>query len=234
MSSSRPVAIITGASGNLGRAVADKLLVDGFEIVRIGSSQPKAASGNQAENPAYDASLFVQADATDQASMGRAVEEVLTHFGRIDALVHTVGGFTMGKMVHETSADDFEKMMQVNVRSLLATAHAVVPSMIAKGRGRIVFVSAVNAGRGLAGMGAYIAAKSAVARLTESMSEELRHKGINVNCIMPSTMATPQNRAAMGDAVMVPLEDVASVCAFLVSEGARSVHGAAIPVRGLT
>lgn len=230
MSSSKPVAIVTGASGNLGRAVAERLLADGFEIVRIGSSLPKAPSGHQA----YDDSLFVQADATDQASMGKAVEDILSHFGRIDALVHTVGGFTMGKMVHETFERDFDAMMQVNVRSLLATSHAVVPTMIAKGRGKVVFVSASNAGKGLAGMGVYIAAKSAVARLTESMSEELRHKGINVNCIMPATMATPQNRGAMGDAVMVPLEDVASVCAFLVSEAARSIHGASIPVRGLT
>ncbi|MDB5533425.1 MAG: 3-ketoacyl-(acyl-carrier-protein) reductase [Hyphomicrobiales bacterium] len=230
MSSSKPVAIITGAGGNLGHAVAVKLLADGFEIVRIGDRQPNAPSGHQA----YDESLFLAADATNQASMIKAAEDVLSHHGRIDALVHTVGGFTMGKMVHETIEKDYDSMMQVNVRSLLATSHAVVPAMIARGRGTVVFVSASNAGKGLAGMGIYIAAKSAVARLTESMSEELRHKGINVNCIMPSTMATPQNRAAMGDAVMVPLEDVASVCAFLVSEGARAVHGASIPVRGLT
>ena len=230
MSSSKPVAIITGASGNLGRAVAHKLLADGFEIVRIGSSPPKSASGHQA----YDESLFVQADATNQTSMVKAVEDVLSHHGRVDALVHTVGGFTMGKMVHETLDKDFETMIEVNVRSLLATSHAVVPAMIAKGRGSVVFVSSSTAARGLAGMGIYVAAKSAVARLTEAMSDELRHKGINVNCIMPATMATPQNRAAMGDAVMVPLEEVASVCAFLVSDGARAIHGASIPVRGLT
>jgi NAD(P)-dependent dehydrogenase (short-subunit alcohol dehydrogenase family) len=230
MTSSKPVAMITGASGNLGHAIAIRLLGDDFEIVRIGDSQPTSASGHQA----YDESLFLQADVTDEASVGKAVEETLTRLGRIDALVHTVGGFTMGTMVHETSNKDFDAMMQVNVRSLLATAHAVVPPMIAKGRGSIVFVSASTAARGLAGMGVYIAAKSAVARLTESMSDELRHKGINVNCIMPSTMATPQNRAAMGDAVMVPLADVANVCAFLVSEGARAIHGASIPVRGLT
>ncbi|MDF2115463.1 SDR family NAD(P)-dependent oxidoreductase [Roseiarcaceae bacterium H3SJ34-1] len=230
MSSSKPVAMITGASGNLGRAVALKLLADDFEIVRADGLQPKSASGHQA----YDESLFVQADATSQVSMGKAVEEILTHFGRIDALVHTVGGFAMGKMVHETSDQDLDAMMHLNVRSLLATAHAVVPPMIAKGKGSVVFISAATSGKGLAGMGAYIAAKSAVARLTESMSDELRHKGINVNCIMPSTMETPQNRAAIGNAVMVSLEDVANVCAFLVSDGARSVHGASIPVRGLT
>ena len=230
MSSSRPVAIITGASGNLGHAVAHRLLADGFDIVRIGRSLPKSASGHQA----YDDSLFVQADATNQASMVKAVEDVLFRHGRVDALVHTVGGFTMGKMVHETLDTDFETMIEVNVRSMLATSHAVVPAMIAKGRGNVVFVSASNAARGLSGMGIYIVAKSAVMRLTETMSDELRHKGINVNCIMPATMATPQNRAAMGDAVMVPLEEVASVCAFLVSDDARAVHGASIPVRGLT
>ncbi|MBN9081621.1 MAG: hypothetical protein BGP04_11235 [Rhizobiales bacterium 62-17] len=228
MSETKPVAIVTGATGNLGRAVSLRLIEDGFEIIGVGGS---ASPAKPVSETSY---AYIQGDATDAASMAQVAATVLQRFGRIDALVHTVGGFAMGPAVYETSDADLDKMMGMNVKSVLATAHAMTPPMIAAGRGKIVFVSALAAGHGVARMGAYVAAKSAVARLTEAMSDEVRQQGINVNCIMPSAMATPQNRATMGQASMVPLEDVADVCAFLVSDRARALHGAAIPVRGLT
>lgn len=228
MSASQPVAVVTGATGNLGRAVSLRLIEDGFDIVGIGGSAPPA-------KPVSETSYsYMQGDATDVASMTGVAEAILQRLGRIDVLVHTVGGFAMGPLVHETTDGDLDKMIGMNVKSVLATAHALTPPMIKAGRGKIVFVSALVAGHGVARMGAYVAAKSAVARLTEAMSDEVRHQGINVNCIMPSAMATPQNRATMGQSSMVPLEDVADICAFLVSDRARALHGAAIPVRGLT
>jgi NAD(P)-dependent dehydrogenase (short-subunit alcohol dehydrogenase family) len=108
--------------------------------------------------------------------------------------------------------------------------------MLAAGGGRIVNVAAGAALRGGARMGAYAAAKSAVIRLTESMSAELKDRGINVNCVMPSIIDTPQNRAAMPDADAsrwVAPEALAEVMLFLASDRARAIHGAAIPVTGL-
>jgi NAD(P)-dependent dehydrogenase (short-subunit alcohol dehydrogenase family) len=109
--------------------------------------------------------------------------------------------------------------------------------MIAAGRGKIINVGAIAALSGKANMAAYIASKSAVIRITESMAAELREKGINVNCVLPSTIDTPQNRKDMPKADpkrWVAPEALADVVLFLASDAARAIHGASIPVAGLS
>jgi NAD(P)-dependent dehydrogenase (short-subunit alcohol dehydrogenase family) len=158
-------------------------------------------------------------------------------FGRIDALCHLAGGFRMGEAVHETSASTWNFLVDINVRTLLNAAQAVVPQMLAQGGGRIVTVGAASAARGAAQMGAYTAAKSAVMRLTESMSAELRERGINVNGVLPTIIDTPENRAAMPAADpsrWVAPAALAEVIGFLCSDAARAVHGVALPVAGLS
>lgn len=128
-------------------------------------------------------------------------------------------------------------LLDLNARTLIHIASAVVPPMLAEGGGKIVTVGANVAGKGLAHMGPYIAAKSSVIRLTEAMSAELRERGIQVNCVLPSIIDTPENRAAMPDADpgrWVNPRDLASVIAFLASDAARAIHGAAVPVVGLS
>ena len=109
--------------------------------------------------------------------------------------------------------------------------------MIAAGGGKIVTVGAASAQRGLAGMGAYTASKSATIRLTEAMSAELREQRVNVNCVLPTTIDTPENRAAMPEADparwVAPVA-LADVIGFLASDAARAVHGSALPVPGLS
>jgi NAD(P)-dependent dehydrogenase (short-subunit alcohol dehydrogenase family) len=127
-------------------------------------------------------------------------------------------------------------MLDLNAKSVINTARAVVPKMLAAGYGKIVNIGAIAGLRGGAKMGAYSASKGAVIRLTESMSAELRDKGINVNCILPSVIDTPQNRADMPSADprrWVAPEALADVVLFLASDAARAIHGAAIPVSGL-
>jgi NAD(P)-dependent dehydrogenase (short-subunit alcohol dehydrogenase family) len=113
----------------------------------------------------------------------------------------------------------------------------VVPAMLAAGGGKIVNVGAYAAKKGVAAMGAYVASKSAVIRLTETMAAELRDKNINVNCVLPTIIDTPDNRAAMPKADpgrWVSPQDLAAVIVFLASDAARAIHGAAIPVSGLS
>ena len=143
----------------------------------------------------------------------------------------------MGAPVHTTPDSDWNFMFDVNARTLLHAARAVVPRMLAGGGGKIVNVGAFSAQKGTANMGAYIAAKSAVIRLTESMAAELREQSINVNCVLPTTIDTPENRSAMPKAdprKWVSPEDLANVIVFLASPAARAIHGAAIPVTGLS
>jgi NAD(P)-dependent dehydrogenase (short-subunit alcohol dehydrogenase family) len=179
-----------------------------------------------------DGKKFAIADLRDSQSVARALPVA----SRIDVLCNIAGGFRMGQPVHETSDDTWELMLGLNAKSVLNCARAVVPGMLAAGRGKIVNVAALAGLTGKANMGAYIVSKSAVIRLTESMAAELRDKGINVNCILPSTIDTPQNRKDMPEADpkrWVAPEALAEVVLFLASDAARAIHGASIPVAGL-
>jgi NAD(P)-dependent dehydrogenase (short-subunit alcohol dehydrogenase family) len=138
---------------------------------------------------------------------------------------------------HRDSDGNWNFLFDINARTLMHAARAVVPHMLAQGGGKIVNIGAFAAQRGAAQMGPYIAAKSTVIRLTETMAAELREKNINVNCLLPTTLDTPENRAAMPDADpgrWVAIADLAATIVFLASDGARAIHGAAIPITGLS
>jgi NAD(P)-dependent dehydrogenase (short-subunit alcohol dehydrogenase family) len=225
--------LVTGAAGNLGRAVARAFAARGATLVLLDQRREALEAAFDAED---DRRLFTPADLLDPASTRGAVETAIKRFGRIDVLANLAGGFRMGEAVHETSNDTWRFLFDVNVRTLLNAVQAVVPHMLARGGGKVVNVGAFSAQRGLAGMGAYCAAKSTVIRLTEAMAAELREKKINVNCVLPTTLDTPENRAAMPDADpgrWVALDDLAQAIVFLASPAAHAVHGAALPVTGL-
>lgn len=225
--------MITGAAGNLGRAVAEAFAAAGANSVLV---DVDAAGLRKAFGDDTDHQRAIAADLGDPKAIKAVCDQTLATFGRIDALCNIAGGFHMGEDVHEMPAEIWRHMIDLNAGFLLNTCGAVVPHMLAAGGGRIVNVAAGAALRGGAKMGAYAAAKSAVIRLTESMSAELKDRGINVNCVMPSIIDTPQNRAAMPDADAsrwVAPEALAEVMLFLASDRARAIHGAAIPVSGL-
>jgi NAD(P)-dependent dehydrogenase (short-subunit alcohol dehydrogenase family) len=229
------VVVVTGAAGNLGRAVAAAFARAGAALALLDQDEAALRAAMAAQGAAGSGALLVVADAMDRAAMAAAAERVARERGRIDALCNLVGGFRMGDPVHATPPEVWRQMIDLNAGTLINAAAAFVPHILAAGGGAVVNVAAAAALRGAAEMGAYSAAKGAVVRLTESMSAELRGRGVNVNCVMPTTMDTPQNRAAMPEADpgdWVTTEAVADVILFLCSEGARAVHGAAIPVTG--
>ena len=158
-------------------------------------------------------------------------------FGRIDILVNTVGGFRAGTPVHETAPETWEYLLGINLRTSLTAARAVIPGMMRRRYGKIVLIAARAAAAGAAGMAAYSASKAAVVRLAESLAAELQGAGINVNCVVPGTLDTPQNRRDRPDADhsrWVAPEAVAEVILFLASDAARGVSGATVPVLGLS
>lgn len=228
-----PVIMITGASGNLGRAVAAAFDAAGADVALVDRRRDRLDTLYGSPSPRR---LHAEADLTDSAAVEAAARATIDRFGRIDILCNIAGAFRMGPAVHETPDADWSFMFDVNARTVIHTARAVVPRMLAAGRGKIVNVAAYGALKGGANMAAYVAAKSAVIRITESMSAELRGQGINVNCVLPTTIDTPENRRAMpkaDPAKWVAPADLASVIVFLASDAARAVHGAAIPVTGL-
>jgi NAD(P)-dependent dehydrogenase (short-subunit alcohol dehydrogenase family) len=209
------VVMITGAAGNLGRAVSKAFTDLGSQVVAVD----------------------LPTNLLDQAQVDATVQRTIEQFKRIDVLCNIAGGFRMGTAVHETSDKDWNFLLDLNARTVLHTARALVPHMISAGGGKIVNIGAYAAQKGAAQMGAYIASKSAVIRLTESMAAELRERNINVNCVLPTIIDTPQNRAAMPEvdpARWVAPADLARVIVFLASDAARAIHGAALPVTGLS
>jgi NAD(P)-dependent dehydrogenase (short-subunit alcohol dehydrogenase family) len=169
----------------------------------------------------------------EAAEVEAAAAAAIEYFGRIDVLINIAGGFRMGQAVHETTDATWNLLFDLNMRTLINAVRAVAPRLIAGGGGNIINVGAYAALKGASKMGAYAASKSSVIRLTEAMDAELRAHNINVNCVLPTLIDTPENRAAMPNADRrdwVGPDDLANVIVFLASDQARAIHGVALPV----
>lgn len=226
--------MVTGAAGNLGRCVAQTFAVGGARLALLDQDAGKLAG---VELQGSSARLDLAVDLRHEAQVRAAIDQIVDRFGGIDCLCNIAGAFRMGDTVYEMSDATWQFMLDVNVRSVLNTSRAAVPHMLRAGRGKIVNIAAQPALKGSARMSAYSVAKSAVMRLTESLSAETREKGINVNCILPSIIDTPENRSAMPDADFgkwVAPQQVANLVAFLSSDLAAALHGAAVPIVGLS
>lgn len=226
--------VLTGAAGNLGRAVAGAFADRDANLVLVDLRQETLAERFGGEG---DRRLFVAADVLQQSKAQEVVARAIKRFRRIDVLCNVAGGFRMGEAVHETSDEAWSFLFDINVRSVLNMVRAVVPAMLEQGEGKIINIGARAGCRGAANMAAYCASKAVVIRLTESMAAELRERNINVNCVLPTTLDTPQNRADMPDvdpAAWVAPGDLAQTIVFLASPAARAIHGAALPVVGLS
>ncbi len=229
------VVIITGAAGNLGRAVAAHVQAQGARMVLVERSVEhlKTAFGGLTNSTQHW--LAGGVDMVDPQAVNAMAAEAHKRFGRIDGLVNTVGGFRGGKPVHEADLAEWDFLYDLIVRTTLNGCRAVIPYMLGLQRGSVINIGSRNVFQGSPNYAAYSAAKTAVLRLTESLAGELKTRGINVNCVLPGTIDTPQNREAMPKAdfsTWVPPEDLAHVIAFLLSDDARSVTGAAVPVYG--
>ncbi len=226
--------IVTGAAGHLGRAVAKAFAALDANLVLLDRIHERLTSAFGKET---DRRLLLATDLLSAEETQHSVAKAVKRYGCIDVLCNITGGFRTGQSVHETTDETLDFLFGVNVRTLFHAVHAVVPYMLARKYGKIVNVAAYAAEKGVAGMGAYSASKSAVIRVTEAMAAELREQRINVNCVLPTIIDTPVNRAAMPDADparWVAPQDLANVIVFLASDHAQAIHGAAIPVAGLS
>jgi NAD(P)-dependent dehydrogenase (short-subunit alcohol dehydrogenase family) len=229
------VVLITGAAGNLGQATAGAFRRAGARTMVVDRSPDRLAEiyPDAADSP--DHVLAAGIDLTDPEAVDGLAQTVRDRWGRIDALVNTVGTFRGGKPVHEEPLETWDFLFRVNVRTTLLTSRAVIPLMLEQGGGRIVNVASRNALQGDAGVAAYSATKSAVVRLTESLAAEVRASSVNVNAVLPGTIDTPENRRAMPDADFdswVSPEAIADVIVFLASDAARGITGATLPIYG--
>ena len=231
---SERVAIVTGAGGNLGRALSHALAAAGARLALFDRDEAALAAA-RAQLPSACEVAIEALDLAEPRAVAAAVAATRARFGRIDALANVAGGFVMGPPVHETSDSDWDLMLAVNARTVFNLCRAVVPTMLEQGDGRIVNVAARAAVTGQAFMAPYCVSKAAVIVLTQSLAAELRDRNLRVNCVLPGTLDTPQNRAAMPDADFsrwVPPADLAAAMMFLLSDAARCITGAVLPVDG--
>lgn len=213
--------VITGAGGTLGKAVTEKAKSLGADVVRLDIAFGEGERDCHA------------VDLTDLEATKACFERI----GRFDALFNLAGGFAIGASTWDESDEQWDLMFKINVKTLRNALKAAVPALLKQGSGSIVNVGAYGALAGLADLSAYCASKSTVMRLTESLSEEVKEKGINVNAVLPTVIDTPPNREGMPDAdpgKWVAPGDLANVICFLGSDAAVAVHGALVPVRGLS
>jgi len=219
------VVVITGAAGALGKAVAQEFADRGAKLALV----------DIIATPGSHLSLI--GDLTDANAAQTIVSDVTRRLGPIDVLANVAGGFTMGEAVHETTDKTWKFMFDLNVITMLNMVRATVPSMLVARRGKVVNIGARAGLKGAGRMGAYCASKSVVIRLTESLADELKGSGVNVNCVLPSIIDTARNRQDMPDAdysKWVAPADLARAIAFLASDAAHAIHGVALPVEALS
>jgi NAD(P)-dependent dehydrogenase (short-subunit alcohol dehydrogenase family) len=229
------VVVVSGAAGNLGGVISHAFARLGAKtgLLDRRPGRLQEVCGQLAEDPSH--LLIGNVNMTDPDSVEDSFQQIIDRHGRVDILINTIGGFRGGTPVHETNPEDWEFMFDLNVRSVFLSCRSAVPHMLKQGSGRIVNIGARPGLKGTANSGAYSGAKSAVIRLTESLSEELKDYGINVNCVLPGHLDTPENREQTPDSDFsgwVAPSAVADVILFLASDAASAVHGSTIPAYG--
>lgn len=228
------VVVVTGGTGYLGSSVCKAFAEAGAKVVAVYLLDREVPWFEKTLGSRAKSATLAKADVTKAGEMERVVKNVITRFKRIDVLVNTVGGYMAGA-VAETTEDDFDRAMALNLKSAFFSCKAVIPSMRRSKRGSIVNTSSEASLVGDEESFLYSASKAGVNRLTESLARELKAANVKVNCVMPRVMDTPANRKAMPKANFsgwVKTDQVARVIRWLCSDEAAPISGAAIPVYG--
>jgi len=229
------VALVSGGTGGLGRAVSRAFQKEGAQVVVTYRRQEEFDALNSAADRGdrpFDGQCV---DVSDEIAVGRLIESIAARYGHLDALVNAVGGYSGGTKLWEIETGIFDRMLTLNLRSGYALSRAAVPVMLKQGAGAIVNVAAKAAVDHPGGAAAYAASKAAALAMLDSLAAEVRGTGVRVNSILPSIIDTVPNRQAMPKADFTKWpkpEQIARVILFLCSDDAEVVHGAAVPVYG--
>jgi NAD(P)-dependent dehydrogenase (short-subunit alcohol dehydrogenase family) len=227
------IAVITGGTGALGQAVTLRLLADGASVAVPYAVEKEREQLTQRVAAADRQRLILKpADVIDVKAMTAFADEVVAARGKIDALVAGVGGFAGGSLL-ETDLETWKRMLDLNLTSAFSVARAVVPVMARARYGRVVVVASRAVVPPAGGFIGYTVAKAGVIAFTQALSQEVRDQGITVNAVLPSTMDTPANRAAMPDSDRkgwVPVEAVADAIAVLARDASAHITGTLLAI----
>ena len=227
------IAVVTGGTGALGQAVALRLLADGAIVAVPYAVEDERARLTQRVAAGDRQRLILQAaDVIDVKAMTAFADGIVAARGKIDILVAGVGGFAGGSLV-ETDLKTWKRMLDLNLTSVFSAAKAVVPAMVRARYGRVVVVASRAVVPPSGGFIAYTVAKAGAIAFTQALSQETHARGITVNAVLPSTMDTPANRAAMPDSDRegwVPVEAVADAIAVLAREASAHITGTLLAI----
>jgi NAD(P)-dependent dehydrogenase (short-subunit alcohol dehydrogenase family) len=225
------VFLVTGPTGALGGAVTAKLNASGHRLMLAARNETKLAE--LVENAAEPELIgTVAADTSQPLGARRAVSDTIDRFGRIDGLIHLVGGFHVGPVML-TDLDAYVRMYQANLLSAVSATQAVLPQL--SDGGHLVYVSSVLASEPFPGFGAYAASKAALQAWVRSLAHEVKHRGVHANTVVMTMADTEEARAQRPhvdfDHATKP-SSVADVIDFLISPAADSLYGVTVPVLG--
>lgn len=230
------IVIVTGGAGGVGSIVSKRWLDSGASVVVVDHRQETVDRWiSEFSQQRWDGRVATLAtDVTTEAGAKAMVDRANTSFGKPpDTLIHLVGGFASAAVEDENAARTWDSMIAVNLTAAFHCYRAVLPALRARNGGWIVGLSSRVATNPGPRISAYAASKAALGALTSSLSAEVRGAGIHVNLIVASTIDTPANRKAMGEAKAgswVAPDDIADATMYLCSDEARSVHGATLEV----
>jgi len=230
---SNKVALVTGGTGGLGRAVTLALLHEGASVIATYIKKDEADALKDAVGPKLPLEIL-PLDATDEAACRALVDGITARHGQLDILVNAIGGYAAGA-VWETDPKTYQLMLTLNLHASFNLARTVVPAMLRQKNGAIVNIASKAALDHAAGAGAYAASKAAALALFDCLAQDVKGTGVRVNSVLPSIIDTEPNRKAMpaADFSKWPKpEEIAQVILFLCSSEAKLIHGAAIPVYG--
>jgi 3-oxoacyl-[acyl-carrier protein] reductase len=222
------VVLITGAKGGLGSSVTRRFLDAGATV--IGTS--RSISHNDFSHVNFTA---LPVDFTKSAAVTAAVESIVGRFGKLDVLVHVLGGFAGGQTVSDTDDATWEQMRDLNLTSAFYVLRATIPHLRKTGSGRIVTIGSLTAVEPHANLGAYVTFKAALTNLVRTVAVENQDAGLTANVVLPGTMDTPANRKSMPGSDFskwVRPADVADLVVWLADERAAHITGTAIPIDG--
>jgi NAD(P)-dependent dehydrogenase (short-subunit alcohol dehydrogenase family) len=231
------IVLIAGGTGGLGRAVTLAFLAERAKVTVTYRNELPFAALKATAGSAVGSLNGIAADLKDETSAAKVIQEIIAKYGRLDVVVNAIGGFAGGTKLTETSAKTFDQMLEMNLCSGFALAHASIPVMLKQREGVLINVASKAAVDHGAGVSAYAASKAAAVAIMDSLAAEVKGSGVRVNSVLPSIIDTEANRKAMPDAPFATWpkpEEIAEVILFLASDNARLIHGASIPVYGNT
>jgi len=237
MSKDERVAVVTGATGGLGRVVTRMLLERGMRVVANYRSDGKLRDLKGFLGPLGANVVYVKADVTLEAEVDALFKAAMGAHGRVDVLLNIAGGWYGGAEVQDIPLADWERIMDVNLKTTFLCSRAALAIMAKQGYGKIVSVASRLAvdKRSRAKAAAYAVSKAGIVVLTETMAEEAKRHGVNVHVVLPSTIDTETNRRNNPQADFskwVRPEEIGKLMLFLISDDSRESTGAVVPIYG--